>query len=275
MEPAPRARHSSTVRPSNASTSIRSGRRAGVGERVADDPDPGLDVEQRRLPRVGEDGHDHAVEDVRGPRDDVEVAVGDRIERAGIDRDVVFIDPPGDGRTSAPSRQTGARAPMLAVRPGRRRVPPEVLGDDPGARGEMRREGLEGRGDEQLRLGVGRVDEDDRRTGRRRDGLDPAKPGEHVGPDDGARAPRQMRPVEVRAMTAWPRRSRSTNVACAGAARQRLDPGGAAAREQVQDARAGQVRLEDREQRLLDPIAKRSGARARRLEPDAARRARR
>ena len=55
---------------------------AGLGERLADDADPGLDVEQRRLPRVGKDRHDERVEHVRGTLDDVEVAVGDRVERA-------------------------------------------------------------------------------------------------------------------------------------------------------------------------------------------------
>ena len=36
------------------------GRRVGLGEGLADDPDPRLDIEQRRLPRVGQDGHDDA-----------------------------------------------------------------------------------------------------------------------------------------------------------------------------------------------------------------------
>ena len=42
-------------------------RRAGVGQRVADDRDPRRRREQRRLARVGEDGDDDPVEDVRGP----------------------------------------------------------------------------------------------------------------------------------------------------------------------------------------------------------------
>ena len=66
----------------------RVGRRPLGRERLADDPDPRLDRQQRRLPRVGEDGHDHALEDGRGPADHVEVAVGDRVERTRIDRDV-------------------------------------------------------------------------------------------------------------------------------------------------------------------------------------------
>ncbi len=46
-----------------------------------------VDVEQRRLARVGEDGDDDRVEHARGTRDDVQVAVRDRVEGAGIDRD--------------------------------------------------------------------------------------------------------------------------------------------------------------------------------------------
>ena len=65
------------------------GRCARLRERLADDADPGLDIEQRRLPRVGQDGDDQGVEHVRGTLDDVEMAVGDRVERAGIDRDRV------------------------------------------------------------------------------------------------------------------------------------------------------------------------------------------
>ena len=87
MEPAPRARQKSTVRPSKEATSIagRASRRPREG--VADDPDPRLDGEQRRLARVREDADDDRVEDDRGAADDVEVAVGDRVERARVDRD--------------------------------------------------------------------------------------------------------------------------------------------------------------------------------------------
>ena len=42
--------------------------RPGVGaERLADDRDPRLDRQQRRLPRVGQDADDHGVEDGRCP----------------------------------------------------------------------------------------------------------------------------------------------------------------------------------------------------------------
>ena len=62
---------------------------AGLGERLADDADARLDVEQRRLARVGQDADDDAVEHGRGALDDVEVAVRDRVERARVDRDGV------------------------------------------------------------------------------------------------------------------------------------------------------------------------------------------
>jgi hypothetical protein len=42
--------------------------------------------EQRLLVLVDEDAHDDPVENLRAAPDDVEVAVGDRIERSGIDR---------------------------------------------------------------------------------------------------------------------------------------------------------------------------------------------
>ena len=58
-----------------------------VGERRADDRDARLDRQQRRLPRVREHADDDGVEDGRGTGHDVEVAVGDRVERARIDRD--------------------------------------------------------------------------------------------------------------------------------------------------------------------------------------------
>ena len=78
-----------------------------------------VDRQQRRLAGVGEDADDHRVEDARGPLDDVEVAVGDRVERAGVDRDAhasSIASTPRADRRSAPSRRSGARAPMLAAR---------------------------------------------------------------------------------------------------------------------------------------------------------------
>ena len=61
-------------------------------------------------------------------------------------------------------------------------------------------------------------------------------------------------------MTAAAPWSFSTNVAAGGAARQGLDAAGAAAGEQVEDAGAGQLRLEDREERLLHPVGERPRA---------------
>ena len=54
-----------------------------------------------------------------------------------------------------------------------------------------------------------------------------------------------------------------------GPARQGLDAGGATAREEVEEAGAREVRLEDREERLLDPVAERPGPLRRRPQPHA------
>ena len=59
----------------------------GSRERVADQPDPRLDVEERRFPRVCEDATIDAIEDGGGPGHHVDMTVGDRVERAGVDRD--------------------------------------------------------------------------------------------------------------------------------------------------------------------------------------------
>src|SRR5258705_222062 len=48
-------------------------------------PPPLLDGEQRRLGGIGADGHDHLVEDLQAPLDDVHVAVVQRIEHPRID----------------------------------------------------------------------------------------------------------------------------------------------------------------------------------------------
>ena len=61
--------------------------RAGLGQRRPDDLDPIGRSQQRRLARVLEDGDHDPVEDGDGPAQDVEVAVGDRIEGAGVDRE--------------------------------------------------------------------------------------------------------------------------------------------------------------------------------------------
>ena len=60
---------------------------AGVGHRVADEPDALVGGEQRLLALVGRDRDDHVVEQAQRALEDVEVAVRDRIERPGIDGD--------------------------------------------------------------------------------------------------------------------------------------------------------------------------------------------
>ena len=63
------------------------GRNTGATQRLANHSDPSGGVEHGRLAWIGQDGHDQPVEDFGGPFDDIEMAVGDGIERAGIDRD--------------------------------------------------------------------------------------------------------------------------------------------------------------------------------------------
>ncbi len=58
-----------------------------------------------------------------------------------------------------------------------------------------------------------------------------------------------------------------------GSAREGLDAACPRTGEQVEHARAAQVRLEDREERLLDPIRQRPGCLARREEADSSGRA--
>ena len=87
MNSAPTAWQNSTVSPSNDWTSIRSAGAPVSAQRVADDPDPLVDREQRLLPRVGEHADDDLVERQSRPADDVEVAVRDRVEGARVDRD--------------------------------------------------------------------------------------------------------------------------------------------------------------------------------------------
>ena len=175
---------------------------------------------------------DHVVEDGRGPRDDVEVAVGDRVERAGIDRDVCSSHPPGGGRRSAPSRRSGARARMLAARRGPAAGRARSAWPRPGrpARGR----GPEARArDEAARLRVRRVDDGDVERACRVGGGS-AQPGEGLGADD-RRPLGEPRPCEVRGDDCGRRRVALDEGGARGPARQRLDPGRAAAREQVED----------------------------------------
>ena len=209
-----------------------------------------VDGQQRRLARVGEDGDDDPVEDVRGAPDDVEVAVGDRVERARVDRDL-HASPascgPCAGRTSAPSRRSAAPARMLAARSGpaaRRARSAWTTTTPPGATTRARRASSDARRATPCRRRAGR-------RGRRRTGR--------------AGAPRRGRPQpgeRVRAARPWPpasepgRAARFAAMTRHGAGvpldehgrgrapRQRLDPARAAAGEQVQDrgARRGPAR---------------------------------
>src|SRR3954452_3523815 len=57
-----------------------------VGQRVADELDPLVDREARRLVlRRADDADDDTVEDLRGPADHIDVAVRDGVVRAGAD----------------------------------------------------------------------------------------------------------------------------------------------------------------------------------------------
>ena len=116
--------------------------------------------------------------------DDVEVAVGDRVERARVDRDAhaSSVVSPGD-RRSAPSRRSGARAPMLAARcvpAGRSRQkclattrPPGARSGSSGSRAAVRMAGSSYGGSTMtMSMGGSAV-----RAGSR-------EPGEHIGPND-------------------------------------------------------------------------------------------
>ena len=211
-------------------------------------------------------------------RDDVEVADRDRVERAGVDRDRVHRSSCCADRRSASSRRSGARARMLAARPGRAAASRQkclATTRAPGARrGRRAPRGAGARG--AAGLGVRRVDDDDvERPGG--GGVRAASQRERVAPGRSWPArPAEVGPREVggddrgRARVALDERRRG------GAARQRLDPGRAAAGEQVEDARAAA----GRGSRIANSVcltrsAERPGARARGLEPDARGRSRR
>ena len=110
---------------------------------------------------------DDAVEHAAARRDDVEMAVGDRVERARVDRDRLHRSSSRAGRTSAPSRRSGAPARMLAARSAPAAARARSAWRRRGRRGQQRgcRAAVERR-DEQVGVGVRRVD--DRRCRRRR-----------------------------------------------------------------------------------------------------------
>jgi len=80
---------------------------------VGRQPPKRLDVEERRLTGIGEDRDDQAVEDVGGPADDVEVAVGDGVERPWADRLVHPGSSPQPG--PGPASSTPAARPYQRV----------------------------------------------------------------------------------------------------------------------------------------------------------------
>lgn len=63
------------------------GRQAGCLDRGAEDLDPSLGWQQWRLPGIGQDGHDHPIEDGECPAEHVEMPVRHGIEGPGVDRD--------------------------------------------------------------------------------------------------------------------------------------------------------------------------------------------
>ena len=93
------------------------------------DLDPLVDREERRLLGVHEDRHDDAVEQPRAAQDDVDVAVGQRIERAGINGDRGHATPQPFHLVKRQRGVAGhhrARVPQLTGRV-RRRIPPRAL----------------------------------------------------------------------------------------------------------------------------------------------------
>ena len=84
-----------------------------------------------------------------------------------------------------------------------------------------------------------------------------AQPAERLGPRRSARRPAEVGPREVRGDDRGRARVALDEGRVRRATRQRLDPGRAATREEVEERGAAEVRLEDREQRLLDPVAQR------------------
>ena len=151
-----------------------------------------------------------------------------------------------------------------------RRLAPEVLGDDAGASGEVwldassaatRRSGSA--------YGGSAMTMSNRSAGR---GWRRAQPGDGVRTDDARTVAREMRPRQVVARSRPPRRDRARRRRPCAAPRESASmPAAPDAGEEIEDVRAGQVRFEDREQRLLDPVAQRPRRLARGLETDAAR----
>ena len=280
--PGPPVRQKSTVSPSNVrdlDAARRRGGSAASASRMTVDP-------ARRRPAAG------SCEGWRGPRrrpgrstrrraiDDVEVAVGDRVERSRVDRGL-HASPASScrrcrrpsrsaGRRSAPSRRTAARARMLAARlraggVSRQKclattTPP--VASDAARRAPATRHQRSG-------VGIRRVDEHDvvRRSG---DGAVPAASASHA--ITSRRTTRRSgRPGAAArrfsAMTRTAPRSRSTKTA-GGASRERLDPGRPAAGEQVEHRGPAQARARGSRTASASPGRRAGACRA----PGAARR---
>ena len=121
------------------------------------------------------------------------------------------------------------------------------------ARDSLARDQCGGRGGQQLRV-IGRIEEHDV-EGLRQPAAAPARRARRRTATDTAASCHSR---ANSSMAAAARRSFSMKVTCAGAARQRLQSERAAAREQVQHARAGDARLQPVEQGFPHPIRRRT-----------------
>src|SRR5262249_11845549 len=86
---------------------------------LVDQLEPLLDAEQRLLRGVRADGDDQLVEDAQAALDEVQVAVVDGVEHAGIHRALAHENPPLDGRWRLETRPVyaGARKKVKVVSP--------------------------------------------------------------------------------------------------------------------------------------------------------------
>ncbi len=125
---------------------------------------------------------------------------------------------------------------------------PQGAGDDqPAWRGQLRE-----RGTVRSDIGERRIAEGNVRTHR------PGEEGQGVRADDGRAVGEAGRLEVLPQRRDRPRRLLDERRA-RSAARQRLDPQGPGAGEQVEDQRVGELRLEDPEQRFADPVGRRAG----------------
>src|SRR5438045_129590 len=88
-----------------------------MGDLVAHDLDPLVGREQRALAVIAGDPDDQPVDDMQGPADDVGMAIGDRVEGAGIDPDATahLLSPsplPSDAASSGDVPGASAPSPL-------------------------------------------------------------------------------------------------------------------------------------------------------------------